>query len=94
MFIYHSQTFDIQNVRPSNSVQFVTWFERGSFLEAVLKLLFSHSLKDLTRLSRLTVPLQKIVILKQKFSFTKKNKKQNISQIISRFRQLFRITDL
>ena len=41
------------------------------------------------------VPLQKIMILKQKFSFTTKNIiKQNISQITSRFRQLFRITGL
>jgi hypothetical protein len=41
------------------------------------------------------VPLQKIMVLKQKFSFTTKNKmKQNISQTTSRFRQLLRITGL
>ena len=41
------------------------------------------------------VPLQKILILKQNFSFTSKNiKRQNISQITSRFKQLFRITGL
>ena len=44
---------------------------------------------------QLKVLLQKILILKQNFCFTSKNtKKQNISQITSRFRQLFRITGL
>ena len=43
----------------------------------------------------LSVVVQKILISKQIFSFTSKNiKKQNISQITSRFRQLFRITGL
>src|SRR5674476_37892 len=42
---------------------------------------------------RVKVVVQKILISKQIFSFTSKNiKKQNISQITSRFRQLFRIT--
>ena len=42
-----------------------------------------------------TVLLQKILILKQNLSFTSKNiKKQNISQITSKFKQLFQIIGL